>query len=83
MRWAPLHPRQLLAIAGASLAMALLLMLAAAPDLSSLSLDFSIGSDASSPSSVVLPDRVEATAGEPPAWVSDPLAPPLERLATR
>ena len=83
MRWAPLHPRQMLAIAGASLVMALLLMLAAAPDLATL--DFSIGSDAaeSGSSSAVILDRPEATAGDQPVWVSDPLAPPLDALAPR
>jgi len=83
MRWAPIHPRQMLALLGASLMMALLLMLAAGPDFASM--DFSMGSDAtgSGSSSAVMPDRPETAAGNPPAWASDPLAPPLDAFGPR
>lgn len=80
MRWAPLHPRQMLAILAATLLTMLLLMLLAAPDLATL--DFSLGSDAaSSGSPTPLPDRVEPTDAPAPTWVTDPLAPPLDGLS--
>jgi hypothetical protein len=70
MRWAPIHPRQLLALGLLLLAVMLATMLAAAPDLSTL--DFSIGGAAETSS---------APSTGQPTWVTDPLAPPLEDLA--
>ena len=72
MRWAPLHPRQMLALGLLVLAMALAAMLAAAPDLGTL--DFSIGSSSEQTTSA------PPSTGEP-TWVTDPLAPPLSELA--
>jgi hypothetical protein len=64
-----------MAAALAALALAWIVMLAAASSLGTP--DFSIGSGSASS-----PPAVEAPAGErgTPAWVSDPLASPLERL---
>ena len=73
MRWAPLHPRQLIALGLIMLAVMLAMMLATAPDLGSL--DFSIGS--SSDVSATPPSSGE------PTWVHDPLAPPLNELDPR
>ena len=70
MRWAPIHPRQLLALGLLTLALALLTLLAAAPELGTL--DFSIGGAAGTSSA--------PTSGTP-TWVTDPLAPPLSDLA--
>lgn len=82
MRWAPLHPRQIFAVASAAFVMALVLMLAAAPDLATL--DFSIGSDAGRPDvSAPIPNAIEAVPSGPPEWVTDPLAPPLRELGLR
>jgi hypothetical protein len=82
LRWAPLHPRQLLAIAVSTLALACMLMLAAATDLGTL--DFSIGSSSHGSGSTLSPPTttapVEATAPREPTWVSEPLAPPIESL---
>ena len=71
MRWAPIHPRQLLAVGLLTLALMLALLLAAPPDLGTL--DFSIGTSAESPA-------VPTSTGEP-TWVTDPLAPPLSELS--
>jgi hypothetical protein len=77
MRWAPLHPRQLMAIAAATLMTIVMLMLFAAQDLGPL--NFSLGGDStgSAGSTVSIPQSVEATETSPPVWVTDPLASPL------
>ena len=74
MRWAPLHPRQLITLGLLTLAMMLAMMLVAAPDLGSL--DFSIGGT----SSETAPVQAPTISGEP-TWVNDPLAPPMEVLS--
>ena len=71
MRLAPLHPRQLLPIALATVALMLTVMIAATPELGTL--DWSIGSGERTASPPAM------TTGEP-SWVSDPLAPPVEQL---
>lgn len=73
MRWAPLHPRQLLALGLLVFGLALLITLATAPDLSTL--DFSIGSSSSSGAGAPTPPAAE------PQWVKEPFAPPLDTLA--
>lgn len=70
MRWAPIHPRQLLALGLLTLALMLVTLLAAAPDLGPL--DFSIGGATESSSTPTT---------DTPTWVTDPLAPPLGDLA--
>ena len=70
MRWAPIHPRQLLALGLLTLALMLAMLLAAAPDPGTL--DFSVGTSAEAPAT-------PTTTGEP-TWVTDPLAPPLTDL---
>ena len=77
MRWAPLHTGQVLAAALAALALMLLAMLAAAPDLATL--DLSLGSGAGAAEAAPA-GEVERPA-ERPAWAADPLASPLDRLA--
>lgn len=71
MRWAPIHPRQLLALGLLTLALMLALLLAATPDLSTL--DFSVGTSAEAPAT-------PPTTTTEPTWVTDPLAPPLSGL---
>ena len=71
----PLHPRQVTALFVLALAFTLVLALAIAPDLESLSL--SIGSE---PASTSEPATTTPESGTP-IWVSDPLRPPLETLA--
>lgn len=74
MRATPLHPRQLTALLLLTLALMLVLVLANAPDLGSLSL--SIGSEPASTGEATTPSQSGT-----PAWVSDPLRPPHEALA--
>lgn len=77
MRWSPPHPREALVVIGASLLLALLLVLAAAPDLATM--DFSIRSDTGG-SPAAGPVVADDPAREAPAWVRDPLASPLTAL---
>ena len=79
MHWAPLHTRQILAIALVALAAMLLAMLAAAPDLATLEL--SLGSGAESVEAA--PAAEARPVAERPAWMTDPLASPLQTLAAR
>ena len=73
----PSHPRHPLLFGLLVLLMALVLMAAAAPELSTL--DFSTGGGGGAPAPAaetpVQPAPLE------PSWVSDPLAPPTELLA--
>ena len=75
MGWAPLHPRELMAIALTTLAFLLLMMLLAAPELGSVDLP-SLTSSAPA-----APDEVAPAAGDP-AWLTDPMGAPLADLAS-
>ena len=77
MRWAPIHPRQALAALLAALALAVTTLLATAPDLSTW--DFSLGGSGDGATAPALRAPEPAWADRP-AWLRDPLAPPVEAL---
>lgn len=81
MRWAPIHPRQLMAIALTTLVLMVMLMLAAASNLSSLDLSLGSGSDGPAATSSLPAGGAEATSAREPVWVTDPLAPPLSTMS--
>ena len=74
----PSHPRHPLLFGLLALLLALLVMAAAAPDLGTL--DLSLGG--SSPVAEPAPTAPAPVAPGDPAWVADPLRPPVETLLT-
>jgi len=77
MHWAPLHTRQVLAVALVAMVFMLVAMLATAPDLATF--DLSLGSGSGGVEAAPAAE-IERPAGERPGWVTDPLISPLERL---
>jgi len=78
----PSHPRNPLVAGLLALLLALLVMLAAAPELGTL--DLSLGGGTSTDvAPVAQPAPVSAPVESPsaPAWVTDPLASPIQTLA--
>ena len=76
----PSHPRNPLVAGVVALLLALVVMLAAAPELGTL--DLSIGGGGGSAADTYVPPAADPVATEAPAptWTTDPLAPPVERL---
>ena len=74
----PSHPRHPLLLGLVALLLALLVMAAAAPDLGTLDLSFG----GSSPVAEPAPAASAPLAPGDPAWVTDPLRPPVETLST-
>jgi hypothetical protein len=86
MRWAPHYSPQMLLLGLGMLLLLIVVMLAAAPDLSTL--DFSIGGGGETATPVSdapfsLPVIEQGPAPAEPTWVSDPLAPPIDVVSGR
>jgi len=72
------HPKQPLLIGLAVLLVAVLLMLASAPDVATL--DFTLGGDGAV---ATAPEESASTPSGKPAWATEPLRSPLENWTAR
>jgi len=70
-----------MAIALTTLVLMVMVMLAAASNLGSMDFSLGSGSDGQAATSTLPAGPVEATSPGKPAWVTDPLAPPMSTLS--